>query len=153
LYPVDNLFNESYIFLNYCMSEILLLEWDTFVWVDFLLGLLKTIWGHDSIFVVVDRFSKIAHFLACFKTYDASRVASILFFFFFFVFVFSRSRSLTWSSSINRLRQGRQICGLFWEGHTSKNGDKAVVFQWLPSTNRWKNRDSKLQFEQFFSDV
>ena len=44
-----------------------------------MLGLPKIIRKHDFIFVVVDRFSKIAHFLPCSKTFDASKIVQINF--------------------------------------------------------------------------
>ena len=62
----------------YTPLPVLTRPWDD-VSMDFMLRLPRTVCHHDSIMVVVDHFLKMAHFVPCSKTSDATRLAPLYF--------------------------------------------------------------------------
>ena len=62
----------------YALLPIPTTPWEN-VSMGFIVGLSRTQRGKDSILVIVDRFSKMAHFVTCNKTSDATQVANLYF--------------------------------------------------------------------------
>nr|ABA97503.2 retrotransposon protein, putative, Ty3-gypsy subclass [Oryza sativa Japonica Group] len=51
-------------------------KWEE-IWMDFITGLPRTSSGHDSIWVIVDKLTKVAHFIPVRTTYSGSRLAEL----------------------------------------------------------------------------
>jgi len=100
---------------------------------DFILGLPKTQKWHDSI-LVVDRFSKMAHFILCFKTSDVFCVAAL-----FFDHVVKLNGLLKTMVS----EKDAKFVSYFWRTLWHKIRIKMKIFYGLSPANWWINWGSQ----------
>jgi hypothetical protein len=113
--------------------------WDA-VSMDFILGLPRTQRGFDSIFVVVDRFLKMAHFIPCQKTSDATHIANL-----FFKEVI-RLHGLPRSIVSDR---DTKFVGHFWRTLWKKLGTNLSFSSAVSSSDGWADRSCEQKLGRF----
>jgi hypothetical protein len=107
-------------------------KWDE-IGMDFVVGLPKTRKGHDSIWVIVDRLTKVAHFLPVRTTYGGEKLAKLY---------IENIVKLHGVPSRIVSDRGTQFTSRFWKSLQS-HGYQAGFQLGVSSADRWTDRKGK----------
>jgi hypothetical protein len=105
-------------------------KWDE-IGMDFVVGLPKTQKGHDSIWVIVDRLNKVAHFLPVRTTNGGEKLAKL------YTEDIVKLHGVPSRIVSNR---GTQFTSMFW-----KNLHKAMVPSWISAQHTTRRQTDRLR--------
>ena len=97
------------------------------VTMDFVTHFPRTPWRHDAVWVIVDRLTKSAHFLAMRMTFTLEEILQV---------VHQRNRPATWSASIHSVGHRPEVYGALLEELLEGYGDTVGHEYSLPPTDR-----------------
>ena len=121
------------------LDPILILEWKwEVISMDLIIGLLRTSRKHDSVMVVVERLTKVSHFIPVRSTYLASDVAQL------FIRYVVRLHGVPKKIVLDR---DVKFTSKFWKDFFFRFGDRIDLQHDLSSTNIWTNREGQQDIE------
>ena len=111
-------------------------KWDK-LGMDFITGLPKTRLGYDSIWAVVDRLTKVAHFIPVKTTYTSAKLAKIY---------MTRIVCLHGVPRTIVSDRGTQFTSKFWNQFHETWGTRLEFSTVFPPADRWTDRKSQPDF-------
>ena len=106
---------------------------------DFVTHLSRTLRRHDDVWVIMDRLTKSAHFLAVRMTFTLEEFCRL--------YVYLRGCPTTWSTSVHSIEQGTQVYGAHLEEFPKGCGDTVDDVHCVSSANKWSVGDDHTGFK------